>query len=117
MVRRVGFLLFGMMAAVLFLARGALGDGLIVIQDPHVEVVRGHFTFAPLEVTYHRVNCEIHDQVATTSVEQEFYNPNGMRLEGDYIFPIPADARIDKFAMDIDGKMVNAELLSADKAR
>ena len=41
----------------------------------------------------------------------------GRRLEGDYIFPVPADARIDKFAMDIDGKMVEAELLPAEKAR
>ncbi|MGN6371136.1 MAG: VIT domain-containing protein [Phycisphaerae bacterium] len=117
MIRRVGFLLIGILVSMLVGMRGALGDGLIVISDPHVEVVRGHFTFAPLEVTYHHVTCAIHDQVATTSVEQEFYNPNGQRLEGDYIFPVPADARIDKFAMDIDGEMVKAELLPAEKAR
>ena len=119
MVRRVGFLLLGVfaLASVLVFARAVRADGLIVIRDPGVEVVRGHFSFAPLEVTYHHVNCEIHDQVATTSVDQEFYNPNGARLEGDYIFPVPADARIDKFVMDIDGKMVEAELLPAEKAR
>ncbi len=117
MVRRIGFCLVGMVFAILAMTREVRADGLIVIRDPGVEVVRGHFSFAPLEVTYHHVTCEIHDQVATTSVDQEFYNPNGARLEGDYIFPVPADARIDKFAMDIDGKMVEAELLPAEKAR
>ncbi|HVS73551.1 MAG TPA: VIT domain-containing protein [Phycisphaerae bacterium] len=94
----------------------ARGDGFIVIPDNHV-VVRGHFIFAPLEVTYHRVECRIDDQVAVTSVDQEFFNPNDSRLEGDYMFPVPEGARIDKFAMDIDGKTVEAELLPADKAR
>jgi Ca-activated chloride channel homolog len=75
------------------------------------------YIFAPLEVTYHHVNVKIDGQVATTSVDQEFYNPNPSRLEGTYLFPIPKGAQIDKFKMDIGGKMVEAELLSADKAR
>jgi Ca-activated chloride channel family protein len=100
-----------------FAVRPALADGLIVIHDPP-HVVPGHFTFAPLEVVYHKVECTINDQVAVTSVDQEFYNPNGGRpLEGEYIFPVPKDANINKFAMDIDGKTVEAELLPADKAR
>jgi Ca-activated chloride channel family protein len=60
---------------------------------------------------------KIEGQVATTSVDQEFYNPNPSRLEGTYLFPIPKGAQIDKFTMDIGGKMVEAELLPAEKAR
>ena len=75
------------------------------------------YIFAPLEVTYHHVNVKIDGQVATTSVDQEFYNPNPSRLEGTYLFPIPKGAQIDKFSMDIGGKQVEAELLPADKAR
>ncbi len=97
-------------------ARRAAADGLIVIPESPV-TVRGHFSFAPLEVNYHRVECKIDEQVAVTSVDQEFYNPNNARLEGDYIFPIPLNAQIDKFSMDIDGKTMDAELLPADKAR
>lgn len=73
--------------------------------------------YAPLEVVYHHVNVKIDGQIATTSVDQEFYNPNSSRLEGTYLFPIPKSAQIDKFTMDIGGKMVEAELLSAAKAR
>jgi len=70
-----------------------------------------------MEVNYVKVNTRIADQVATTSVDQEFYNPNSARLEGTFVFPIPKDAHINKFTMEIDGKQVEAELLPADKAR
>lgn len=75
------------------------------------------YVFAPLEVSYHHVNVKIDGQIAVTSVDQEFYNPNPSRLEGTYLFPIPKGAQLDKFTMDIGGKQVEAELLSADKAR
>jgi Ca-activated chloride channel family protein len=73
--------------------------------------------FAPLDVNYVKVHTRITDQVAVTSVDQEFYNPNPARLEGTFVFPIPKGAHINKFTMEIDGKQVEAELLSADKAR
>ncbi len=90
-------------------------DGFIVIHD--APTVPGHFTFAPLEVTYHHVTVDINDQVATTNVDQEFYNPNGRQLEGTYLFPLPAGSHVDKFSMDVNGRMMDAELLPADKAR
>lgn len=73
--------------------------------------------YAPLEVTYHRVIVKIDGQIATTSVDQEFYNPNAQQLEGTFLFPIPKGAQIDKFTMDIGGKQVAAELLPAKEAR
>jgi Ca-activated chloride channel family protein len=73
--------------------------------------------YAPLEVVSHHVNVRVDGQIATTSVDQEFFNPNNERLEGTYLFPIPRGAQIDKFTMDIGGKMVEAELLPAAKAR
>ena len=73
--------------------------------------------FAPMEVKQVKAETRIKDQVAVTSVDQEFYNPNSARLEGTFVFPIPKGAHLDKFTMEIDGKRVEAELLSADKAR
>ncbi len=75
------------------------------------------FTFAPLDVTFHRVEAKVRDQVATTWIDQEFYNPNDRQLEGTYIFPVPRGAQIDKFSMEVDGRQIEAELLPADKAR
>ena len=101
--------LFGMLS-------DARGDGFIVVERPFL-VRPGHFPFAPLEVTSHHVEVKIDSQVAVTSIDQEFYNPNDQRLEGNYMFPVPKGAHIDKFSMEIGGKMVDAELLPAEKAR
>lgn len=108
--------------AVLFVAgwsSGVRADGFIVIHQPStpVPVPAGHFPFAPLDVSFHRVSVQINDQVAVTSVDEEFVNPNPVQLEGTYLFPLPPGAHIDKFSMDINGKMQEAELLPADKAR
>jgi Ca-activated chloride channel homolog len=100
----------------------ARGDGFIVVERPIVierpfMIPPGHFPFAPLEVSSHHVDVKIDGQVAVTSIDQEFYNPNDQRLEGTYMFPVPKGAHIDKFSMEIGGKMVDAELLRAEKAR
>jgi len=103
-------------AGLLGILSNARGDGFIVVERPFL-VRPGHFPFAPLEVTSHHVEVKIDGQVAVTAIDQEFYNPNDQRLEGIYMFPVPKGAHIDKFSMEIGGKMVDAELLPADKAR
>ena len=73
--------------------------------------------WAPLEVILDQVNVRIKDQIAVTSIEEEFYNPNPRQLEGTFLFPVPKGAQINKFTMEINGKQVEAELMTADKAR
>ena len=80
---------------------------------PHPRV----YHWQPLEVSFDKVKAHISDQVATTTVDQEIYNPNPQRLEGTFFFPLPRGAHIDKFTMEIDGKPMEAELMKADKAR
>jgi Ca-activated chloride channel homolog len=121
-------ILFALFGAATF---PCLGAGLIIVEDtswrpgpmpppPHwprpFPQPRPH-PFSPLDASYVKVHTRITDQVAVTSVDQEFYNPNPARLEGTFVFPIPKGAHIDKFTMEIDGKQVEAELLPADKAR
>jgi Ca-activated chloride channel homolog len=119
--------------AAISLAPQAHADGLIIVDERHWlpgpipphpippwpprPLPPAPRPYAPLEVVYHHVDVKIDGQIATTSVDQEFYNPNPQRLEGTYLFPIPRGAQIDKFTMDIGGKMVEAELLPAAKAR
>jgi len=104
------------LAAFVLPAWRAAADGLIVIDDPGV-AVPGHFSFAPLQVSYHHVTVVVNGLVAETTVDQEFYNPNRERLEGTYVFPLPQGAQIDKLFLDIGGTMTEAQLLPADKAR
>ena len=109
-----------------------LGAGLIIVDDrwwpgplpphpgpgpwPRPFPPQTH-VFAPLELTSLQVRTRIHDQVAVTSIEEEFHNPNPSRLEGTFVFPVPKGAHLDKFTMEIDGRQVTAELVAADKAR
>lgn len=108
----------------------AAADGFIIINEPlDHEITRRHphphpprpprpiHRYMPLEVKEHHVKVEINGSVATTSVDQTFFNPSGQRLEGTYMFPIPVGAEIDKFEMDVNGEMTEAELLDAKKAR
>ena len=107
--------------------QSALADGFIIIDRPvpipppphhhHPRPPRPIHQFLPLEVKNHFVTVKIDGQVAVTSVDQTFYNPSGQRLEGTYLFPIPKGAEIDKFEMDVNGEMMEAELLDAGKAR
>src|ERR1700733_506562 len=95
----------------------AHSDGFIVVNPIRPTPPGLPYAFAPLEITYHHVNVKINGQIASTTVDQEFYNPNAQRLEGTYLFPVPKGAQIDKFSMEIGGRQMEAELLAADKAR
>jgi Ca-activated chloride channel family protein len=116
--KRTFFLLIFTILLVPFSIKLTNADGMIVIPKlPPVPVVYQPPTPFPLEVRYHRVVVAINDQVAKTEVDQEFYNPTNARLEGMYVFPIPEGAALDDFSMNVDGRMVSAELLDARKAR
>ncbi|HVV70582.1 MAG TPA: VIT domain-containing protein, partial [Verrucomicrobiae bacterium] len=127
----VGVAFCGLLVAML----SARGAGLIIVDESSSQVgpnppgsgtdlwpspphpPRSVHLFAPLEVTSIKARTRIKDQVAITSVDQEFYNPNSARIEGTFILPVPKGAQLDKFSMEIDGKAATAELLSADRAR
>lgn len=65
----------------------------------------------------HRVDVSVVDQVATTRVEQVFYNEGSRPAEGTYIFPLPVGAAVSDLVMWVDGKPVEARILDADEAR
>lgn len=94
------------------ISQSLFADGLIIVPKP--QPPQSPF---PLEVVFHHVNVKINGNIAETSIDQEFYNPSNSMLEGYYIFPIPKGAIIKDFEMEINGEMVSAELLDANKAR
>jgi Ca-activated chloride channel family protein len=50
-------------------------------------------------------------------VDQVFHNPSPYRLEGQYLFLLPRNATVSEFALYIDGKKVEGELLEKEKAK
>ncbi len=71
----------------------------------------------PLEVRSNKVEVDINDFSAVTTIEQVFYNPGNRQLEGYFLFPVPKDAIIKHFSMLVNGVETEAELLDAGKAR
>lgn len=70
-----------------------------------------------LSIVYQRLNIEIREQAAVTKVVQEFRNHTSNPLEAYYLFPLPKDAGVENFAMWVDGKKVEGEVVEANKAR
>ncbi len=96
--------------SVLLFASVATADGLIIVQPKPRELV------VQMGVKYHRVDAVIDNQVAKTTIDQVFTNPNNRVIEGTYIFPLPEDAGIRDFSMFMNGKEVKGEVLDKDKA-
>lgn len=88
-----------------------LADGFIIPHPRPGEVI------PPLTVKYHRVEVEIRDQVAKTSIDQVFLNNHDRDIEGTFIFPLPENAAISEFAMYIGDKKIEGEILDSREAR
>ncbi|HUT22863.1 MAG TPA: VIT domain-containing protein, partial [Sumerlaeia bacterium] len=71
----------------------------------------------PAQLTSLEVSVEIENQLAQTILDQTFRNPNNRRLEGTYLFPLPANAAVKDLSLYIDGKPVECEVVEAEKAR
>ncbi len=72
---------------------------------------------AYLAVKNHNVTVTIDNQLAKTHVDETFVNPSDYQLEGTYIFPLPDDATINDFAMYVDGKKLEGQVLDRAQAR
>ena len=92
-------------------------DGIIIPDPPICDPCPIPLPMSQLTIRYHHVTVTIKDQVAITSVDQVFYNPNDWEVEGDYVFPVPKGASVSNFTLWIDGEPVQGEILDAETAR
>ena len=110
-MKKVPLLVLAALVAGLLSPLAAHADGVIIIEPPRPEI-------APyLTVLYHHVEVDIADQVAITRIDQAFRNDNDFTVEGTYIFPLPEEAAIQRFAMYMDGKPLEGQVLSREEAR
>jgi hypothetical protein len=65
----------------------------------------------------HRVAVEILDGIAKTTVEENFQNHTGRRLEGTFHFPLPPDASISRLALEVNGKIEEGTVVERERAR
>ncbi len=70
-----------------------------------------------LRLVSQEAKVSIDDAAARTTLTQTFENTTGRTIEGTYLFPLPQGAAVSNFAMMVNGKRVEAEILDQDKAR
>jgi len=117
MGKRVTGIIAGLFA-MLFCVQ-AFANGIIIPRPrPHpIPPPRRIVRHLPAWVKEAHLKVTITDQVAKTEVKEVFVNPNNWQLEGDFVFPLPADASVTDFSFWMNGKEVKAELLDTKQAR
>ncbi|TNF31962.1 MAG: VWA domain-containing protein [Deltaproteobacteria bacterium] len=95
------------LAGVALLAGSASAAGLLLPKDGSIP---------PLALKHHRVNIDVRDGTAVTTIEQVYLNSTPRMLEATYLFPVPDDAVVMDFRLMINGKMQKGEVLEKDRA-
>lgn len=70
-----------------------------------------------LAIESQKVEVQINNGVALTTVTQVFRNDSPQPLEALYVFPVPREASVSNFSLWIDGKEVIGEVLERQRAR
>ena len=64
----------------------------------------------------HGVTARVVGAMARTEVDETFVNTTDQELEGVWRFPLPADARLERLSLEVDGKLLEGEFVDASRA-
>lgn len=70
-----------------------------------------------VQLKLYQVTVTIQDQVATTHVEQTYFNQGPTPVEGTYLLPLPEQAAIGEFNMVVDGRTFEGQIMRKEEAR
>ena len=71
----------------------------------------------PTEIGSYKVDARVNGMYATVSTEFTVYNPNSRAFEGELEFPLPDDAVVSGYAIDVNGVLVDGAVVEKQKAR
>ena len=106
------FLAFGLLAALSAPARGAeTGEGLFLFAPDARDSRR------PAPAVASTADVVVNGITGRVVVRQEFLNPDDAWLEGVYVFPLPADAAVDRMRLRIDGRLIEGRIAAREVAK
>ena len=70
-----------------------------------------------MELQALNIDVQIMGNIATTTYDMVFFNPNDKTLEGEMTFPMTQNQTVVAMALDINGKMRAASAVDKDEAR
>jgi len=84
---------------------------------PPALLVRVQKKLVPLKITRLKVDARVFGYLTRTSMTMTFANPNSRAMEGDLVFPLAEGSTISGYALDIQGKMVDGQVVEKDRGR
>ncbi len=69
-----------------------------------------------MHLARHEVKARIAGAMARTEIDETFVNTTDRELEGVWRFPLPEGARLERLALEVDGKLVEGEFVDAKRA-
>ncbi|MBQ9395114.1 MAG: hypothetical protein IJU23_06300, partial [Proteobacteria bacterium] len=87
------------------------------IQIFRVDVADVASTEVAPSVQAYKVDAKVNGMYATVTTEFVIFNPNHRVMEGELEFPLPDDAVVSGYAIDINGMMMDAQVVEKQKAR
>ncbi len=84
--------------------------GLPVITTPNRKNDR------PIELKELKIYVFVADNIASTTVEMLFFNPNNRIMEGELNFPLANRVTVSRFALDVNGEMREGVVVEKEKA-
>lgn len=72
---------------------------------------------ATVTVEEYVVDARVEGPAAQVRVTQTFRNQSGGVVEGQFIFPLPADAAVSDLQMRVDGSVLEGQIMPASEAR
>ncbi|MGE3175724.1 MAG: VIT domain-containing protein [Planctomycetota bacterium] len=79
--------------------------------------VEGHERGVPLPLERTDVSAEIRLNLGTVVVKQAFTNPFASKIEAVYVFPLPQDAAVSDFVMQIGERRIRGIVREREEAR
>ncbi|MBN1950618.1 MAG: DUF2135 domain-containing protein [Bacteroidales bacterium] len=69
-----------------------------------------------IELAKMKISVFVVENIATTTLEMEFYNKNNRVMEGELNFPLPNGVTVSRFALDVNGEMREGVVVEKEKA-
>lgn len=71
----------------------------------------------PMRLDRLSIDIKIIGQIAVTTLDMTYYNPNSRVMEGEFNFPLGEGQSVSRFALDINGTMREAVVVEKEKGR
>lgn len=69
-----------------------------------------------LDIQAQDIQVVIRDGIAHTTVDQRFFNPSSVDVEGWYWFTVPEGASVERFALEMNGVLIDGEMTERKQA-